>query len=74
MRNRGEVSSGNASRSGGDDQEVHCGDAVPVIVEERPPPSTLIVVRISLREISRDGGELLTKGELNNQLLVSAPK
>ena len=43
--------------SGGDDQEIHCGDAVPVIVKERPPALALIMVRISLREISRDSRE-----------------
>jgi len=40
-----------------DDQEVHCGDAVPVIVKERPPPLALIMVRLSLWEIPRDCGE-----------------
>ena len=33
------------------------GDAVPVIVKERPPPLALMMVRLSLWEISRDCGE-----------------
>ena len=32
----------------GDDQEVHRGDAMPVIAKERPPPLALTVVRIAL--------------------------
>ncbi len=43
--------------SGRDDQEVHRGDAVPVIAKERSPPLALIMARISLREISRDSRE-----------------
>ena len=35
----------------------HRGDTMLVIVKERPPPLALIMVRISLREISRDGGQ-----------------
>jgi hypothetical protein len=41
----------------GDDQEVHRCDAVSVIVKKRLPSLALIVVRISLREISRDSRE-----------------
>jgi hypothetical protein len=43
--------------SGRDDQEVHRGDAMPVIAKEHLPPLSLVVVWLSLREISRDGGE-----------------
>jgi len=43
--------------NGGDDEAVHRGDTMLVIVKGRPPPLALIMVRISLREISRDGGQ-----------------
>jgi hypothetical protein len=38
-----------AKPNGGDDDEVHRGDAVLVIAKKRLPPLTLIVVRISRR-------------------------
>ena len=41
----------------GGDQEVHCDDAVPVITKECLPALALTMVRLSLWEISRDGGE-----------------
>ncbi len=40
--------------NGGDEQEVHRGDAVAVIAEECPPPLAMTMVRISFRESSRD--------------------
>jgi len=43
--------------NGWDDEEVHCGDAVFVILKERLPPLALIVIRPSLWESSRDRGE-----------------
>ncbi len=43
--------------NGRDDQRVHRSDAVLVIAKKRPPLLALIVVRTSLREVSRDGGE-----------------
>ena len=45
----------------GDNEEVHRNDAVFMVSEKRFPPLALIVVRRSLREIPRDGGE--THGE-----------
>ena len=48
----------------GDDDEVHRGDAVFVISEERLPSLTLIAVGTSPREISRDGGETDRDSEL----------
>ena len=53
----------------GNDQEVHRDDAMAVIAKEGPPPLALIMVRISLREISRDGG----KADGNPKLLEFAP-
>jgi len=50
--------------NGGDHDEVYRGDAVPVIAKERLPSLALIVVGISLREISRDGGEANRDPEL----------
>ncbi|MBW2498571.1 MAG: hypothetical protein JRF61_14950 [Deltaproteobacteria bacterium] len=50
--------------NGGDPDEVHRGDAVPVIEKKRLPSLPLIVVGISLREISRDGGKADPKAEL----------
>jgi hypothetical protein len=46
-----------AEPNGGDDDEVHRGDAVFVIAKKRLPALALVAVRISLREISRDGGD-----------------
>jgi len=43
--------------NGGDDDGVHRGDAVTVIAKERLLPLALIVVGISLWEISRHGGD-----------------
>ena len=40
-----------------DDDEVHRGDAVPVVANKRLPSLALIVIGISLWEISRDGAE-----------------
>jgi hypothetical protein len=55
--------------NGGDDQEVHRDDAVSVIAKEGPPPLALIRVRVSLREISRDGG----KADRDPKLLEFSP-
>jgi hypothetical protein len=41
-----------AEPSGGDDREVHCDDALPVILKERLPSLALIVVRTPLRNRS----------------------
>ena len=43
--------------NGRDHEKVHCGNPMPVIVKKRLPPLALMVVGISLREISRDGGK-----------------
>ena len=51
--------------SGRNDQEIHRGDVVPVIAEKRPPSVALIMVRLSLREISRDGGQADGDSELS---------
>ena len=50
--------------NGGDDDEVHRGDAVLVIAKKRLPPLAPVVVRVSLWKISRDGGEADPKAEL----------
>jgi hypothetical protein len=50
--------------NGGDDQEVHRGDAVPVIAKEGLPTLAWIVVRTSLREVARDGREAERNAEL----------
>ena len=47
-----------------DDDEIHRGDAVPVIAKESLPPLALIAVGISLREISRNGCEADRDSEL----------
>ena len=70
-----------AESNGGDDDEVHCRDALLVIAKKRLPPLALIVVRASLWELPRDGFEthgdsellkLVTQGERNERLLVRA--
>ena len=43
--------------SGGDDQEVHRGDTMLVVSKKRFPALALIMVRLSIWEISRDCGE-----------------
>ena len=50
-----------AKPNGGDNDEAHRNDVAFVVSEKRLPPLALIVVRRSLREIPRDGGE--THGE-----------
>jgi len=46
-----------AELNGRDDDEVHRGDAVLVISEKRFPALALVLIRVSLWKISRDGGE-----------------
>ena len=50
--------------NGRDHQEVHRGDAMLVIAKKRLPALALFVVRVSLREIPRDGGEANRDPEL----------
>ncbi len=50
--------------NGGDDDEVHRGDAVLVIAKERLPALALVVVRVSVWKISRDSGEADPKAKL----------
>ena len=50
--------------NGGDHQEVHRRDAMLMIAKKRLPALALVVVRVSLREIPRDGGEADPESEL----------
>jgi hypothetical protein len=53
-----------AEPDGGDDDEVHRGDAVLVIAKKRLPALALLVVRVSLWKISRDRGEAHGEAQL----------
>jgi hypothetical protein len=62
--------------SGGDDQEVHRGDTMLVVSKKRFPALALIMVRLSIWEISRDCGEANRNPKLRkfSSDLSSAPR